>query len=172
MFDITENARVYPITRAIDRTGAVISASAWVNMENVEKAIWILSCGSLSSTSTFAVTLYVANDGSGTKSVAIATASCDMVLPHYYLNSSGDVWAKTTVTASTFNITSASNSKCYILEAKAEDMGQFLSTAVTYDATHVRLAAASPGANACLTACTCIVTGLRYGQDTPPVVTG
>jgi hypothetical protein len=170
MLDITEHARIYPITRAIDRTGAVVSASAWVNMENVEKAFFIVSLGANSTVDAQACTLYVANDGSGTKSTAIAS-SADLNFPYYYKNATGDVWTKTSVSASTFNMDSASASNCFIIEVKAEEMGVFSSGSTTYDATHVRLSLASPGAHAQLTSVMCLVTGLRYGQDTPPVVT-
>lgn len=171
MLDLTENARIYPITRAIDRTGAVVSASAWVNMKHVEKAFFIVSLGANSTVDAQACTLYVANDGSGTKSTAIASSSADLTLPYYYKNSSGDVWTKTTVTASTFNMDSSSASNCFIIEVKGEEMGVFSSSSVNYNATHVRLSLGSPGAHAQLTSVICLVTGLRYGQDTPPVVT-
>lgn len=170
MLDLTENARIYPITRAIDRTGAAVSASAWVNMKHVEKAFFIVSLGANSSVSAQACTLYVANDGSGTKSTAIAS-SADLNLPYYYKNSTGDVWTKTSVSSSSFNMDSASASNCFLIEVKAEEMGIFVSSSVTYSATHVRLSLASPGAHAQLTSVMCLVTGLRYGQDAPPVVT-
>jgi hypothetical protein len=165
LFDITENTKLVSVYHPKDRTGAALTTE-WISMKNATKATWILDFGTLTSTSNFAVTLAVANDASGTKSATIG-ASTDLGLTHYYTNS-GDTYSKTTVSSSTFNVTKSSDSKIFIIEAKAEDMGQFTSTSVTYSADYVRLSAATPGAHACLTSCVCLLTGLRYQQDSPP----
>ena len=165
MFDITENAKLVSVLHPIDRTGAALTTE-WIGMKNAKKATFILDFGVLTSTSTFAVTLQVANNASGTKSATIG-ASTDLGLAHYYTQS-GDTYSKTTVSSSTFNVTKSSDSKIYIIEADAAGMGKFTSTSVEYDADYVRLSAAAPGAHAALTSCVCLLTGLRYQQDVPP----
>lgn len=165
MFSITENAKLVSVLHPIDRTGAALTTE-WISMKNAEKATFILDIGALTSTSNFAVTLQVADDASGTHSKTVG-ASTDLGFTHYFTNS-GDTYAKTSVSSSTFNVTSASDNKIYIIEAKAEDMGKFTSTSVSYDADYVRLSAATPGAHAALTSCVCLLTGLRYQQNAPP----
>ena len=166
MFDITENAQLVTVYHPKDRTGAALTTE-WISMKHAEKATFILDCGVLTSTSNFAVTLAVADDASGTHSANIGS-STDLGLDHYYKNSSGVTFTRTTVSSSTFNITKSSDSTVYIIEVEAQNMGQFTSGSSTYDADYVRLSAATPGAHACLTSCHCLLTGLRYQQDTPP----
>jgi len=165
MFDITENAKLVSVLHPIDRTGAALTTE-WISMKNAQKATFILDQGVLTSTSAFAVTLQVADDASGTHSATVG-ASTDLGLDHYYTNS-GDTYTKTTVSSSTFNVANTTDNTIYIVEAEAAGMGTFTSTSVTYDADYVRISAATPGAHACLTSCVCLLTGLRYQQDTPP----
>lgn len=166
MFSLAENCKLVTVYHPKDRTGAALTTE-WISMKNAEKATFILDCGTLTSTSNFAVTLAVADDASGTHSATVGS-STDLGFPYYYKNSSGDTTTKTTVSSSTFNVTKSSDSTIFVVEVKAEDMGTFTSTSVTYDADYVRLSAATPGAHACLTSCHCILTGLRYQQSAPP----
>ena len=165
MFDITETAKLVSVLHPIDRTGAALTTE-WISMKNAQKATFILDNGALTSTSAFAVTLQVADDASGTHSATVGS-STDLGLDHYYTNS-GDTYSKTTVSSSTFNVASTADNTLYIVEAETAGMGTFTSTSVSYNADYIRLSAATPGAHACLTSCVCLLTGLRYQQDTPP----
>jgi hypothetical protein len=79
-----------------------------------------------------------------------------------------DTWVKTAVASSTFNMVHTDDNLSFLIEVDADKMGKFTSTSVVYDATHVRLAMATPGAHACPVSVYCIQTGLRYAEDTPP----
>ena len=166
MFDITENAKLVPIQYAIDRTTNAMTTE-WISMKNATKATFILDQGAISSASSIAVTLAVATDKDGTNAKTITSASADTTLglDHYYTNS-GDTYTKTSVSSSTFNLDSHA-STLVVIEVLAAEMGTLTSTSVDYDADYVRLSVAASGANA-VGGAMCLLTGLRYQQDTPP----
>ena len=168
MFNIAENAKVVNVANPADYSGAAMTTE-WICMKGAEKATFLVQLGALdASVSSAAVTLNVANDASGTKS-ATAAASMDLTFTHYYKGGAtpSDTFTKTTVALSTFTIANTDDGRILAIEVKAEDMGTFTSTAVTYDADYVRLAIAAPGGSA-IYGCTCILTGLRYQGDAPP----
>jgi hypothetical protein len=172
MDSFIENKKVVPIYFPKDGTGAAMTTE-YVNMKNYKKATWILMTGTQTSTSNAAVKIKVADDASGThsKSLSSASAACTLDFPHYYkapTSSVADVYTKTSVSSSTFNIAAASDSKVFIIEVDAEKMGTFVSTSVTYSADWVALTLATPGAHASLRSCVCILSDPRYASDAPP----
>lgn len=167
MFSLIENAKIVNILSPIDKTGGAIAAK-WVSAKNAQKLNFLWQTGVMTSTSNQAVTLYVADDASGTHNVAIG-ASADLVLDHYYSRAaSTDTWSRTAVSSSTFNLTKSSDGKAFLIEVDTQKLGNFVKSSVTYAAKYVRLAIATPGAHACLMAAQCILTGLRYQEDSPP----
>jgi hypothetical protein len=169
MFSLPEQCKLVSVMRPIDKTGAAFTTE-WISMKNAQKATFIIDLGVMTSTSSQAVTLKVADDASGTHSRAIthASAANSLTLDHYYKTSSGDTLAKTSVSSSTFNLTKSSDAKFVIIEVNAAQMGTFVHSSTTYNADYVALSVATPGTHACLAAVTCLLTGLRYQQDAPP----
>ena len=166
-FSLIENAHIVNIRSPIDANGNALPA-AFVNMKNCQKVTFIVNLGVLSATSAAAVTLIVANDATPTKSKTIG-ALTDLSMPHYYRRTvNTDTWVKTAVASSTFNMVHTDDGLSFAIEVDAAKMGMFTSTSVAYEASHVRLAIATPGAHACLMGVLAIQTGLRYAEDTPP----
>jgi len=169
-FSLIENAKIVQVGVPLDRTGAALTTE-WVSMKNARKCTFIYETGTLTSTSNQAVTLYVANNASGTKNKAItsAGAAATLTLPHYYVKTaSTDTYVKTTVSSSAFNITKSSGSKVFVIEVDAARMGTFIASSVTYNAEYVRVNVATPGVHGCLSSCIAVLTGLRYQEDSPP----
>ena len=167
MFSLIEHAKIVEVQAPKDMTGAAITTE-WINMKNAQRINFLIALGVMTSTDNQAVQLYVADDASGTHNVALGT-SADLKLEHNYSRAaSGDTWAKNVVSSSTFNLTKSSDGKTFLVEVDAAQMGKFTKSSVSYDADYIRLAIASPGAHACLTSVYAILTGLRYGQATPP----
>ena len=169
-FSLIEQAKIVKVLSPVDRTSTALPA-VWVNMKNCERAYFIMETGVMTSCSAAAVTLYVANNASGTKNKAItsAGAAATLTMDNVWKRTiSTDTLVKTTVTASTFNLVGTDDGKTFVIEVPANKMGTFIASSVTYDATHVRLAVATPGAHACLSSVLCIQTGLRYAEDVPP----
>ena len=167
VFDFTENFKIINVSPPIDAaTGSLGLATEWISMKNATKATFILNIGvNSASASMLAISMSVANDASGTKSATVAHASTTLSLPHVYTQS-GDTFTKVSTTSSAFVPTAASYDNCIIV-AEIEAGGTFVSTAVTYDADYVRLVATDPVGSA-LVSCVCILSGLRYQQDSPP----
>lgn len=166
--NFAEESNVVNVYAPADFSGGAMTTE-WVAAKAGTKLTWFLSLGVLhSSADSMAVTLNVANDASGTKS-ATAAASMDLTLPYYYKGGAlpSDTFTKTTVSSSTWTIASTDDGRIIMVEVNASEMGQFSSSSVSYDADYVRLAVATPGASA-LISCMCIVTGLRYKEDSPP----
>jgi len=170
MFSLIENAKVVSVMPPKDSTGAAFTTE-YINLKKAKRIAWIIHTGTMTSTSNQAVTINVADDASGTHSAAITSASTDLSLPYYYVNS-GDTYTKTSVSSSTFNLTKSSDSKVFIIEldTRNQKVGTFVSTSVTYDAEWVALSVATPGAHACLASVVAIVSDLRYQSDSPPTV--
>lgn len=166
---LAEQAKLVSVMRPIDKTGAAFTTE-WIAMKNYKHADFIINLGVMTSTSSQAVTLKVADDASGTHSAAItsASASTTLTLDEYYKTSSGDTLAKTSVSSSTFNLTSTSDGKYVVIHVDAEKLGTFTSTSVTYNADYVAISVATPGTHACLAAVDCLLTGPRYAEDFPP----
>ena len=166
-FDFTEQFKVINVSPPIDAaTGSIGLATEWISMKNAAKATWIMHLGENSaSAAALAISISVANDASGTKSATIAHASTTLSLPHVYLQS-GDTFTKTSTTSSAYAPVAASSNNMIIV-AELEAGGTFVSTAVTYDADYVRLTATDP-VGAALVSCVCILSGIRYQQDSPP----
>jgi len=172
-FSLIENAKIVQVGVPADRgasPGAALTTE-WISMKNARKCTFIYETGTLTSTSNQAVTLYVANNASGTKNKAItsAGAAATLTLPHYYVKTaSTDTYVKTTVSSSAFNITKSSGSKVFVIEVDAARMGTFIASSVTYNAEYVRVNVATPGVHGCLSSCIAVLTGLRYQEDSPP----
>ena len=165
MFDITENAKLVTVLHPVDRATSVMTTE-WINMKNATKATFILDAGAYTSASSMACTLAVNTQASSSSAHAVTVgASTTLGFDHYYINS-GDTYTKTSVSSSTFNITSAMANHTIIVEVLASEMGTLTDTS-EYDADYVRLSVAASGGNA-LTSCVCLLTGLRYQQDSPP----
>lgn len=167
MFSLIEDAKIVNVLSPIDKTGAAMAAK-WVSAKNAQKMSFLFQTGVMTSTSNQAVTLYVADDAAGTHNAAIGAAA-DLTLDHYYSRAaSTDTWTRTAVASSTFNLTKSSDGKAFLLEVDTSKLGNFVASSVTYAAKYVRLAVATPGAHACLMSAQCILTGLRYQEDSPP----
>lgn len=166
---LVEEAKIVPVMRPIDKTGAAFTTE-WISMKNYKHADFIINLGALTSTSNQAVTLKVADDASGTHSATItsASASTTLTLDEYYKTSSGDTLARTTVSSSTFNITKSSDNKYVIVHVDAAKLGTFVSTSTTYDADYVAISVATPGTHACLAAVDCLLTGPRFASQSNP----
>jgi len=163
-----EESKIVNVYSPADFSGGAMTTE-WIGMKGASKATFFLSLGVLNaSADSMAVTLNVGNDASGTKS-ATAAASMDLTLPYYWKGGANpsDTFTKTTVSSSTWTIASTDDGRILIVEVDASKMGQFSSSSVSYDADYVRLAVATPGASA-LISCMCILTGLRYKEDSPP----
>lgn len=172
-FSLIENAKIVQVGVPADRgasPGAALTTE-WISMKKAQKCTFIYATGLLTSTSNQAVTLYVANNASGTKNKAItsAGAAATLTMPYVYKKTaSTDTYVKTAVSSSTFNVTKSSDSRIFVIEVDANQMGTFISSSVTYNAEYVRLSVATPGVHGCLSSCIAILTGLRYQEDNPP----
>lgn len=169
-FNLVEEAKFVNIMSPIDKTGAAVTTE-WISAKNADMITFFIQTGVMTSTSNQAVTLYVANDASGTKNKAItsASAACNLTMPYVWKRTvSTDTLVKTAVSSSTFNLTKSSDGKTFIIPVKTQNLGTFVSSSVTYDADYVRLSVATPGAHACLLDVFAILTGLRYQEDVPP----
>jgi hypothetical protein len=166
---LAEDCKLVSVMRPIDKTGAAFTTE-WISMKNYKSADFIINLGVMSSTSSQAVTLKVANDASGTKNKAItsASAACSLTLPFYHKTSSGDTLVKTSVSSSTFNLTASSDAKYVIIHVDAGKMGTFVASSVTYDADYVAISVATPGSHACLAAVDCVLSEPRYASDSNP----
>lgn len=169
-FNLVENCKVVAVEAPLDYTGAAMTAE-WISMKYAEKLYFIVQTGAMTSTDNQAVTLYVADDASGThnKAITSAGAAATLTMPHYWKRTTAtDTFTKTTVSSSTFNLTKSSDGLTFVIEVDRRNMGTFIQSSVTYPADYVRLAIASPGAHACLRSTVAILTGYRYQEDSPP----
>lgn len=169
-FSLMENCKIVNVMSPIDKTGAALGA-VWIAAKEAQKISFLIHTGVMTSTSAQAVTLYVANNASGTKNKAItsAGAAATLTMPHYWVRAAAtDAWTKTAVTSSTFNLVNTDDGKAFLIEVSTSKMGTFVASSVTYNAEYVRLAVATPGAHACLYAVQAILSGLRYQEDSPP----
>jgi hypothetical protein len=170
MFHLIENAKMINIQVPKDMSSAA-HTTEYISAKNARMAWFVINCGVLTSTGNQAVTLYVADNASGThnKAITSASANCTLTFDHMYKRASGaDTFTKTTVASSTFNITKSSDNCTFVIPVDLHRMGTFIDTSVTYQADYLRLNVASPGAHACLQNSFCILTGLRYQEDVPP----
>jgi len=172
-FSFAENAKVVQsVVPAQYSTGAL--TTEWINMKGAHKATFIWQLGALGTAST-AVTLGVAASAAGSKSTT-TVASMDLPFDYYYISgtagssSSADVYTKVPVSASTFTLSSSSASKVIIIEVEASKLGQFTSSSATYDADYIRLNHTTGGAD--YHSLVCILTGVRYQEESPPTATG
>lgn len=169
-FHPIENGKIVFVDVPKDYTGAA-GTTEWVSMKHAQKCHFVIQLGTLTSTSNQAITLYVADDASGThnKAITSAGAACTLTMPHYWkMTVSTDTYTKTTVSSSTFNITKSSDNKIIVIEVDKNDMGTFVQSSVTYNADYVRVNIPTPGAHACLRSVIAILSGYRYQEDSPP----
>jgi len=166
---LAEETKIVPVMRPVDATGGAF-ATEWISMKDYQAADFVINLGTLTATSTQAVTLKVSYNAAGTKNKAITSASaqCLLTLPFYHKTSSGDTLAKTTVASSTFNITASSDSKYVVVHVDANHMGTFIASSVTYDADYVAISVGTCGTHACLAAVDCYLSKPRYAQALPP----
>jgi len=165
-FSLIENAKIVNVLSPIDKTGAALAAT-WIDASKAQKISFLVKAEVMTTTDNQAVTLYVADDKSGTHNAAIG-ANADLTLDHVYKRLTGDTWSKVAVASSAFNLTKSSDGRDFLIEVDTQKMGNFLASSVAYAAKYVRLAIASPGAHACLMSVAAILTGLRYAEDSPP----
>lgn len=169
MFSLIENAKIANVLSPIDKTGGALAA-VWISAKHAQKISFLFQTGVMTSTSSQAVTLFVADDASGTHNVTLG-ASTDLTLDYVYKRTvNTDTWTKVAVASSTFNLTATSDGKAFLIEVDTAKLGNFVKSSVTYAADYVRLAIATPGAHACLMSAQAILTGLRYQEDSPPTV--
>ena len=162
-----ENAKIVNILSPVDHASTALAA-VWVDMSKAQKATFLMQMGVLhASIGTPAVTLYVADDKSGTHNAAIG-ANADLTLDHYYKRTTGDTWTKHAVASSAFALAHNDDGYGFAIEVDAQKMGTFIASSVSYPAKYVRLAVGTPGAHSCIYAVQCILTGLRYAEDSPP----
>ena len=166
-FDFTEQFKKINVSPPIDAaTGSLGLAAEWINMKNAAKATWILNIGvNSASASALAISLSVAASASGTTSATVASSSTTLSFPHVYTQS-GDTFTKTSTTSSSWAPAKSSYDNVIVV-AELEAGGTFVKSAVTYDAKYVRLVATDPVGSA-LVSCVCILSGIRYQQDSPP----
>jgi hypothetical protein len=169
MFHLVEQAKWVNINSPADKTGAAVTTE-WVSVKNASQAWFVIKTGTMTSTSNQAVTLYVADDASGThnKAITSASAAATLTMPYYYKIGATGAAVKTTVSSSTFNLTKSSDNNYFIIPVNVSQMGTLIQSSVTYNADYVRVNVATPGAHACLMSVDCILTGLRYAEDVPP----
>ena len=170
MINLIESVKWVQIQEPKDKTGAA-ATTEWVSMKNAAQCYFVIQTGAMTSTSNQAVTLYVADDASGTHNKAITSASAQVSLTMPYVwkrTASTDTLVKTTVASSTFNLTKSSDNRTFIIPVDASKMGTFVASSVTYNADYVRINVATPGAHACLMSVYAILVGLRYQEDSPP----
>ena len=168
---LPEIAKFIQVQEPKDKTGAAVTTE-WISMKNAQWVNFIINTGVMTSTSNQAVTLYVADDASGThnKAITSASAACNLTMPYVWKGTtvSADTLTKTAVSSSTFNLTKSSDNKTFIIPVETAKAGTFIQSSVTYDADYVRISIATPGAHACLMNVQAILTGLRYQEDSPP----
>jgi hypothetical protein len=167
MQNICEIAKFVQVQEPKDKTGAA-ATTEWISMKKAKWVNFIINTGTMTSTSNQAVTLYVADDASGTHNAAIG-ANADLTMPYVWKRTvSTDTLVKTAVASSTFNLTKSSDNKTFIIPVDTDKAGTFTASSVTYNAQYVRINVATPGAHACLMNVQAILTGLRYAEDSPP----
>ena len=165
-----ETFKVVPMAEPENHTGTM--TEEWVCVKNAHKATFLLYCGSIATGG--AIQLGVADDASGTNST-YTPASMDLEMPHYWVSNAAtaaascDVFTKTTVTSSTFNVATGDDGKLFVIEVDTSKLGQFTSgSSTSVDATYISLKATLAGAD--FVSCVCILTGMRYQEDAPATV--
>jgi hypothetical protein len=167
MQNLVETAKFVQVQEPKDKTGAAVTTE-WISMRQAKWVNFIINTGAMTSTSNQAVTLYVADNASGTHNAAI-TGTATLTMPHVWKRTvSTDTLVKTAVASSTFNLAKSSDNKTFIIPVDTEKAGTFTASSVTYNAEYVRVSVATPGAHACLMSVMAILTGLRYAEDSPP----
>lgn len=124
------------------------ATAEWINLGKAGKAIFIIATGAWAG-GTAAVTLKQATSDGGSSAAVTFTR---------YYTVSGDTVTAATAASNTFNLAAAST--MYIVEVDST----MLTTNSGYD--WVKIAIASPGANADFYSVVAIVDNLRYGTTT------
>lgn len=119
----------------------------WICTKNCERITWVIQTGAWAG-GTAAVTLKQAtSDGGSSAAVAFTT----------YYTVAGETVTANTATSNTFNLSAAST--MYVVEVKADQLN------VTSGYDWVKIAIASPGANADFYSVVAIASNLKYGPD-------
>jgi len=171
--NFVENFKVVPIMDPSAASGGL--TEEYVCLKHAKKATWIIHNTSIGTDHVY--TFRVAADKAGVKK-ATSASSRDMTITNAWvsnaatnsssassLSSNADMYTKLTVTASTFTLAHGTyDQRVVIVEADASKMGTFSSSSVTYDADYIAL---NMTAGAEAVSCICILTGLRYQEDSP-----
>lgn len=146
------NARFMELNKVIEvgvpKSWASTACTAeWINMKNCETVTWIIPTGAWAG-GTAAVTLKQATSDGGSSAAVSFTK---------YWTIAGETVTENTATSNTFNLAAAST--MYVVQVKADALN------VTSGYDWVKIAIASPGANADFYSVTAIASGLKYGPD-------
>jgi hypothetical protein len=125
----------------------------WVSLKDASHLTIIIVTGAWAG-GTAAVTLKQATDVSGTGSKALALAK------YWHDEAAGGTLVETAAASNTFDLDTAN--KLYVIEVDAAELD------VNGGFDCIALDVASPGANADFYAAAYVLSGLRYGQATPP----
>lgn len=133
----------------------ITNASTYVSLKDYRHLTAIINVGAWAG-GTAAVTLSQATAvaGTGAKALSFTKQWNDVT-------TTGTL-VETAVTSDTFNLSTSSVGKQYVIEVDADTLD------VSNGFDCVALAIASPGANADFYSVTYILSGSRYGQVTPP----
>lgn len=150
----TQNSKYVPMSVPIDTTGAAVTGD-YVSMKGYTHLTIFIQQGAWAG-GTPAVTLKQATDVAGTSEKALSFTK-------YWTGVAltADLLTEVAVVSDTFNLTAVANTFT-VLEVDVSS----LDIDNSFDC--VRLAIASPGANADLIATHGILTGTRYPQASPP----
>lgn len=133
----------------------ITNAPTYVSLKDYRHLTAIISVGAWAGgTAAVALSQATAVAGTGAKTLAFTKQWNDVT-------TTGTL-VETAVTSNTFNLSTSSVGKTYVIEVDADT----LDTSGGFDC--VALTIASPGANADFYSVTYILSGSRYGQATPP----
>lgn len=151
---LAQNLKVIWAAPPQSYTGAAMTAK-WVSLKNYGHLSIVISVGAWAG-GTAAVTLAQATAvaGTGTKALGFSWQWND--------ETTSGTLVKTAVTSNTFNLSTSSVNKVYVIEVDPAT----LDIANGFDC--VTLAIATPGANADFYSVAYYLSGARYAQATPP----
>ena len=141
-----QNHKLIEVGVPKDYTGAACAAE-WINLKNCEKVTWVIQTGAWAA-GTAAVTLKQATSDGGSSAAVTFTK---------YWTVAGETVTENTATSNTINLAAAST--MYVVEIDAPK----ITTNSNYD--WVKIAIASPGANADFYSVTAIASNLKYGPS-------
>lgn len=152
---LVENYKVVGLNEAKNYTGAA-AGTVWLSLKNYNHITYVIKTGAWAA-GTAAVTLLQATAVAGTGSKALAFG-----FPFVWISTvaTADTQTKTAVVSNTFNLDTANT--VYVVEVDAASLD------VTNNFDCIRLAIASPGANADFYDTTAFLGSARYKQAALP----